>query len=168
MFAQDHDAGFFLGHAPGFAQSAQTAGSESEVSGKTFDRQATLTAAQSANAGNRFRSVTAIVQVVATMASGNSVGVSLNFQDSPNDSDWTDYGTAMADTTVISAAGGAVTAKAATIRHTVDLVSARRYVRVQVLPNFSATGTDTGLFAAVLVLGGPQELPTDVVSAREP
>ena len=167
-FAQMHDIGAWLGHAPGFAQAAQTAGSESEVDGKTFDRLATQTAAQGVSKINRFQSATAIIQMQATLTSGKTLSMLANFQDSPNDSDWTDYGDALASTTVISAVGGAVTAKAATIKHSVDLAGAARYIRVQATPAFSFTGTDTGLFAAVLVLGGPEVAETDAVSSIEP
>ena len=167
-FAQMHDVGAYLGHAPGFAEDAQTAAAESEVDGMTFDRQAAENAAQGATSDNRFQSVTALLQVKATLGSGQTVAMLANFQDSPNNSDWTDYGAALASTVVISAAGGAVTAKAATIKHTVDLAAAARYIRVQATPAFSWTGTDTGLFSAVLVLGGGEVLPPDAVSSREP
>ena len=167
-FAAQHDIGAWIGHAPGIASTAQTAGAEAEIDGKVFDREATLNAAQAAGSKNRFQSVAAIIQAQVTMASGNTFGLSANFQDSPNNSDWTDYGDALANTTVISAAGGAVTAKAATIAFGVDLANASRYVRAQVLPNFSATGTDTGVLVGVLVFGGADNLPTDAVSPIQP
>lgn len=160
--AMMHDIGSWLGHAPGIAQTSVTAGGSgdaTEINGKVFDRQAQR---------NRFLSVAAIVQVQATLASGESITIAGNFQSSPNNSDWTDFGDAQAATAVITATGGAVTAKAATVMFSADMVKAARYIRLQTTPDMSRAGTDTALINAVLVFGGAEELPTGAVSSREP
>lgn len=95
----------------------------------------------------------------ATMASGETLKCTAKFQDSANDSDWTDYGDALALTTIVTAAGGAATAKAGHLKLGVDLTGARRYVRAVVQPDMSRAGTDTATIAAMVLLGGFSATP---------
>jgi hypothetical protein len=155
-FAQQHDIGAYLGSAPGIASTAQTAGANAAINGKTFDRRAQ---------SDRFHSVMIVGQLQATLASGKTASVALKLQDSANDSDWTDYGTALAATQSHDAAGGAITALSNTVHHSVDLATARRYIRMVVTPSMSATDTDTCVATGVMVMGGADAIPVATPTA---
>lgn len=154
-FAQQHDIGAYLGVAPGAPSTATTAGAEAAVNGKVFDRQSSPS----------IQSVMIVASLQATLASGNSVAVALKLQDSPNNSDWTDYGTASGDIQTHDAAGGALSNIANSAKHSVDLKTADRYIRMVATPNFSATGTDTGILYGFLVFGGADTIPVATPTA---
>lgn len=135
---------------PHTAATAGGSGDATEVDGVAIDRLAL---------GDRAESGLVVIAGRATMASGETLTIAANLQDSPNNSDWTDHSTVLATTTVLSAAGGALTASAFQVQLPVDLRGAERYVRVQATPNLSRAGTDTAEMFGVLVLGGQQELP---------
>lgn len=147
------NAGAWVTGAFAFPSTAVTAGGtgdNTEINGVALDQNAY---------GTRYRSIKLCVPVLATLASGETLQVAANFQDSANNSDWSDYATALAATTILTgpSGGGAVRGVA---ELEVDLTGARRYVRVQATPNASRAGTDTAVFGAgVLLLCGPQELP---------
>lgn len=152
-FALAHNVSAWIKGVLGAAQAAQTAGSEAEVTGVTIDRYALA---------NRCRSAALIVAGRATLTSGKTLAITANFQDSANDSDWTDYGETTEVLTaeqVLDAAGGALAATAFSVELPINLVTARRYIRAQFTPVFSFTGTDTGEFAAVVILGGAEVMP---------
>lgn len=150
-FAHQHDIGSYLNVAPGVASTAQTAGSTAAANGKTFDRRAQ---------SDRGQSVMIVGSIQATLASGETAALTLKLQDSANDSDWTDFGSASAAIQTHDAAGGAISNVANTVKHTVDLVNARRYVRAVITPTLSKTQTDTCVFYGFLVLGGAETIPT--------
>lgn len=153
---QMHDIGAWLGHAPALNYTAQTASAtDAAINGVTYDRQA---------ARNRFQSATAIVVARGTITSGFTLSMNVQFQDSPNNSDWTNYGDALGSTLILDAAAGAISDHQKTVKHTVDLANAARYLRYVATPTLSQTQTSTGLFYGVLVFGGAEELPPDVVS----
>jgi hypothetical protein len=144
-----HNIGAYLKGAHALANTAQGATNEAEVDGTSLDRDAL---------GTMYHSAKLVVAVQATLQSGTTVAVAANFQDSANDSDWTDYGTALASTVVGTGPAGDGEVEAVA-ELDVDLATADRYIRVQVTPLFSATDTDTGLFAGVVVFGGGAVLP---------
>lgn len=150
-FAHQHDIGSYLNVAPGVASTAQTAGATSAANGKTFDRLAQA---------DRGHSVMIVGSMQATVASGKTAALTLKLQDSANDSDWTDFGTASAAIPTHDAAGGAISNVANTVKHSVDLASARRYIRMVATPTLSATATDTCVFYGFLALGGADTIPT--------
>jgi len=109
--------------------------------------------------GTRFRSAKLCIPVAAVLASGATISVAANFQDSANDSDWSDYATALAATTLLTGPSGGGAARGVAELE-VDITGARRYIRAQATPNMSAAGTDTAVMGAgMLLLCGPQELP---------
>lgn len=134
-----------------FAITAAGAGDASEVTGPAIDRYAD-------NPDHPYLSASLMVDLFGTLASGETATVAANFQDSPNNSDWTDYGTALGVTTVLNAAGGALTASGGATKLDVDLSGAARYIRVQATVNLSRAGTDTAMAAGVVALGGPARL----------
>jgi hypothetical protein len=139
------------GSAVHTAVTAAGSGDTTAINGATIDRLATgKTVFQSAMAAASFR---------ATMASGESLVSVLKFQDSANDSDWTDFGAGSGVVTVVSAVGGAATAKQGHQKLGVDLTTARRYVRAVCTPDLSRAGTDTATVELMVVLGGAQDTP---------
>lgn len=126
------------------------AGDATEVNGASIDRQALA---------NTHQSVVVAIPAVATLASGATLTIAANLQDSDNDSDWTDFGDALAATVVATGpSGGGVRRGVAKLSQNIS--GARRYLRVQVTPNLSAAGTDTAIQSeATFVFGGGEELP---------
>ena len=123
----------------------------SEVTSATIDRYSFTQ--------GRGQSAVFVMQVTATMASGETAAVSCKFEDSADSSSWAAFGAAMSTTTIVSSAGGAVTAKSGTVQYGINLSSARRYIRVKLTTNLSASGTDTALSCGVVVVGGQSQLP---------
>jgi hypothetical protein len=150
-----HDFGDLFTAKVAFANTAATAagsGDATEVNGDAIDRFA-FTSGRMAHA-------TLVVAARATMASGETLTIAANFQDAVSSTGpWADFGDALAATTTVSAAGGAVTASPGTVELGCDITGARRWVRVQVTPNLSRAGTDTATIAGLVVFGGPEILP---------
>jgi len=156
MSSTMRNIGNYITVQPGTIQTitAGGTGDATEVNGVTIDRNA-LTQ-------GRGQSAVLAILVKATMASAATTAiVTANFQDSANDSDWTDYGTALGATTTHSAAGGALTASSAVAKLSVNLASARRYIRAQVMCDLSASGTDTALISSVIIIAGQAQLPAN-------
>lgn len=94
----------------------------------------------------------AAVMADATLTSGANLKVTFTVSHSDDNSSFTDYQTTGAQTT-LTAVGGAST-KSGQIRLAVNLSTAKRYVRLDHVPDLSAAGTDTALTRAVWVFGG--------------
>ncbi len=110
------------------------------------------------------RSMDAIVYYDATLASGKTLALYWDLQEGPDGSNWSDFQTE-ASTVVATgpSGGGRVIGVARLLRGGsdapsgtpgVDLNGARAYVRMNVIPHLSATGTDTAVIAAVGEFGG--------------
>lgn len=94
----------------------------------------------------------AAVMADATLTSGANLKVTFTVSHSDDNSSFTDYQTTGAQTT-LTAVGGAST-KTGKISLAVNLSTAKRYVRLDHVPDLSAAGTDTALTRAVWVFGG--------------
>ena len=125
-------------------------GDATEIAGITVNRSAL---------GSLFESAKLSIVGNATLASGETLTVVANLQDSADASAWADFGTAYTVATVLDAAGGALTASSFEVFLDNDLRGARQYVRAQITPNLSAANTDTALIDASLVLGGATVYP---------
>jgi len=136
----------------GTAVLAAGTGDATEINGSTINRAAL---------GSLFSSCKLAVHGNTTLASGATLTITANMQDSADGATWADYGTAFATTTVKDAAGGALTAVVFEAFLDNDLRGARQYIRAQVTPNLSAGATDTAMVQATLILGGPEEYPAD-------
>lgn len=156
--AESRDVGAYLAVRAGLAPTASVAGAEAELTGITIDRLGT---------GNLFQSAVVLAYVTETgdvIADGDTVKVTINIEHSDdNFSTTADYIPPGYSSTVIS---NDVQLFAGTVNYgfkafAVDLSQAKRYVRLMVTPNFSASGTDTGLVSAFWILGGPNEAPVD-------
>lgn len=97
-------------------------------------------------------SMVASVLFDATLASGATLKVAITLSDSADNSTFADYATEAAATVATGPSGGGV--KSGSHSLNVDLSSARRYIRVDHVPDLSAGGTDTAVTRAVAVLAG--------------
>ena len=110
------------------------------------------------------RSLDAFVVYDVTMASGHTLSLTWDVQDSPDGSNWSDYATEAATVAVTGISGGTRQVGVARMLNPsgnapsgtpgVDLNGARAYVRLNVVPDFSGAGTDTGIIVAAGEFGG--------------
>ena len=125
-------------------------GDATEVSGGWIDRQ-------------NFLSAKLIINYKATLADTETISVAANLQDasSSGGTGAADYGTALASTVQATSDGG--TAETGVVELDFDLSGAKQYIQAQFTPDLSASGTDTAIVSAVLVLAGNDNPP---VTAR--
>ncbi len=127
-------------------------GDATAVTGLTIDRQA-LGLPQSAQIA---------VLCQATLAATKTLSITaLKVEDSADGSTWADYMVLSAPGVVATGATGGST-ESGQAAASVDLSSARRYVRVAFTPDLSATATDTATLLAAWVFGGFSSLPAPV------
>lgn len=147
------NAGAWVTGAFAFVSTPATAGGTgdaTEVNGVAIDLLAY---------GTRYRSAKLVIPVRATLASGATLSIAANFQDGAASNSWSDYATALTNAVHLTGpSGGGAAVGVAELE--VDITGARRWLRVQVTPDLSSTGTDTAVMGAgVLLLCGPQEIP---------
>jgi hypothetical protein len=145
------------------AWTAATASDAATWTGVTIDRMAF--------SGILPRTMDAAVFYDATLGSGQTLSLTCDLQDSPDGATWSDYATSAATVVVTGVSGGGravgVARFAAPLKNVnappgtpgVGLSSARRYVRFNVLPHLSRTGTDTAVIASIGVFAGFEVLP---------
>lgn len=110
------------------------------------------------------RSMDPFVVYDVTMASGHTLSLTWAVQDSADNSAWSDYATEAATVAVTGVSGGTRQVGVARMANPsgnapsgtpgVDLNGARAYVRLNVIPDFSGAGTDTGVIVAAGEFGG--------------
>jgi hypothetical protein len=88
----------------------------------------------------------------ATLASGKTLSVAITVSDSADNSSFASYATETAVVVATGPSGGGAVSGQHNLP--VNLSSARRYIRVDHLPDLNATGTDTAITRAVAVLAG--------------
>lgn len=114
-------------------------------------------------------SMDAVLYYQATLQSGKTLAVTFDLQSSPDNATWTDFATQTTTTIATGPSGngtvnGVVRVQIPNVNAPsnmpgIDLTNAQRYLRLNVLPHLSATGTDTAVIAAVGVFGGFDRLP---------
>jgi hypothetical protein len=105
-----------------------------------------------------YLSAVAVVPVSATLGQGNTLTISAKVQDSADGSTgWADYGSGTGNVVLTGGTGGST--ETALLELNVNLAGARRYIRVVVTGDLSASSTDTQRFGAVLILGGADVKP---------
>lgn len=131
------------------ANTAATAGGSGDntaVTGAIIDR---------AEIGSPQSAVLAI-PYTATLAAGETLSIGYSVQEG-NAANLSDAAVlAAADPVVVATGAGTVTG---TFEVNVPLAGAGRYVRANLTPDLSASGTDTAALSAVLVFGGSDRLP---------
>lgn len=149
----EHNIGSLVNVVRAAAAASLTAagtGDATTTTGATIDR---VTAA-----GGLARSALFSTVYDATLTSSKTLSITQIIQDSADGTNFSDYQTAAAATVVATGTTGGSTA-AGQLNLQVDLGSARRYVRINTVPDLSHTGTDTALTRSVAVLGGFDRLP---------
>ena len=148
--AEQHDIGSVIEGKFALIPNAVTAGAAgdgTEQDGAWIDRDDRLSAVF-------------VIPFSTTLAEGETLTLAANLQDATA-SDGTgaaDYGDAYAAAVVATGGTGGST-ETGEIEINVDLGGANRYVRLQVTPTLSATGTDTAAIAGVAVLSGARAYP---------
>ena len=114
--------------------------------------------------GSLPRSLDAVVYYDATLASGKTLSLTWDLQDSPDGTNWSDYQTEAATVVATGVSGGGRVIGVARLARGgsdapagtpgADLAGARAYVRLNVVPDLNATGTDTAVIAAIGEFGG--------------
>jgi hypothetical protein len=136
---------------PALANSTATAagtGDATEVNGITIDLQSYV---------QRYQSIEFLIACQATLAADKTLTVVGNLQDSADGSSWSDT---LASATLLTLTGGSGgSTERGVARMGYDLTKCRRYVRCQVTPDLSATGTDTSVMQGLAVLAGADEIP---------
>lgn len=148
-----HDGGFNARSAFGdhVAVTAGGAGDATESNGVWVDREA--------EASGMAMSAKLIIAYEAVLADTKSLSLAVNIQDDAagDGGDPADFGTAYANTVIVTSSGG--TTERGTVELDFDLSAARRYVRSQVTPDLSASGTDTAQIVATWVFFGAPRGP---------
>lgn len=116
-----------------------------EVTGETIDRQG-------------FDSMKLVISYLATLADTKSLSFGIKEQESADGSTWDTATVVQASTAAVTSDGG--TNEAGTVEANINLRSKKRYVRYNITPDLSATGTDTAVWTAAAILGGAEALPT--------
>jgi hypothetical protein len=105
-------------------------------------------------------SAVAAVLADATLSSGATLKVAFTISHSADNSSFTDYQTTALATVLTGQSGGGTSA--GQIRLAVNLSSAKRWIRLDHVPDLSAAGTDTALTRAVWAFAGEDRLPSVV------
>lgn len=131
-----------------FASTAVTAagsGDATEIVGLTIDTQALPTKAES---------VAFLVSVLASLTATKNITIAAHIQDSADDSTYADV---VASQTILTLS--ATGTNRGTGKIGVNLNLCRRYIRIYLTPDMSASGTDTATVTGIAVFGGLQEQP---------
>lgn len=130
--------------ASGIATAAGT-GDNTEVDGAYVDRK-------------NYSSAKLVIVGQAVLAAAATLSIAANIQDDADGSGTgVDFGDAFANA-VVATGGGGGTTESFKVEIDVDLTKAKQYVRAQVTPNLSASGTDTCRWAATWIFGPTQDL----------
>jgi hypothetical protein len=106
-----------------------------------------------------FASLKAVIAYTATLQAGETLKIAANLQhDADGVGVGTDFGDALASTTVATGPGGGGI-RTGVIELDFDLTGASRYTRLQFTPNLSASGTDVAELSALYILAGATDDP---------
>lgn len=150
MSAQQRDLGSYVLAVPGGAVSATAGGSgdATKITGDSIDRN---------QSGGPFESAVVHINWRTTLASAETLTLAIEVQESADNSSW-DTAVALQAATVVST-GVQTALDGVTEYDDVDFYKRKRYVRYNVTPNMSASGTDTTLLAYGAILGGAARPP---------
>lgn len=128
---------------------AAGAGDATTVTGQTIDR---MLLGASGTTGSLPLSALVAVLFSATLASGKTLSVTFDVQDSADGTNFSDYATSSAIVAATGPSGGGTVRGQTELQ--VSLTSARRYFRLLFVPDLSATGTDTAVAIGAAFVGG--------------
>lgn len=144
--------GVILALSAASAATAAGTGDATTVTGRTVDR-FSLGGGSMPNVANMG------VAYEATLASGATLKFGYAVQDSADGSTWADYQTATYSAAVATGPNGGGAVSGTFDIGSVNLSSARRYVRLNYNPDLSAGGTDTAVARAIGFFAGFDRLP---------
>lgn len=155
MRANMHNGGAFAHSARGTGNNTATAagsGDATEVDGAWQSRMSANGVALSGKL---------IISYTATLAAGETLTFAANFQDATDSSGTgaADFGDAVAATTVATGDSGGST-ETGTFEIDIDFAGAKEFIRSQVTPNLSASGTDTCAWHMDYVFFGDHRQPS--------
>ena len=146
---------------PSLSWTAGTPADNTALIGTAIDRQGFAT-------GSLPSTLDAVVFYDATLAQGQTLSLSWDLQDSADGVNFSDFATEAAVVVATGPAGGGRLVGVARLAISdgnkpagtpgIDLGPARRYVRLNVVPHLSRTGTDTAVIAGVGVFAGWDQL----------
>ena len=105
-----------------------------------------------------FGSVALVIAGEATPAEDATLSIDVEYQESADGTNWDDAET-LTEAAVVATGGDSGTTENFVLKINQNLQPLSRYVRYNVNPDLSATGTDTADWACVAVLGGAFEVP---------
>ena len=152
MHHMERDLGARIQVAGGTGAS-QTAGSEAEINFDHYDR------LPGQDLAGLYHGAVAMLCGVATLAAGETLSFTGNYQHGDTTGTYTDIGDALTSTVVATGPDGGGAVGFQLKLPNLDLSQAKRFVRFQATPNFSRTGTDTAIIGGLIVVGGPQNQP---------
>lgn len=120
-------------------------GDAATTTGATVDR-------MGFSSGSMPNTLAAAIIYDATLASGKTLSIGYAAQDSADGSNWSDYQTATYAVVATGPSGGG--AVSGEMEISVNLTSARRYVRLNSNPDLNAAGTDTAVTRAAGFFAG--------------
>lgn len=129
---------------------AITAGGTGDATTKTgisIDREGLV-----GDSGSLPLSMVAGVLFDATLASGSTLSIQINVMDSADNSNFSTYASQANTVAATGPSGGGVVSGQQNFN--VNLSTARRFIRVDYVPDLSRAGTDTAILRAVAVLAG--------------
>ena len=131
------------------ALTAGGAGDNTEVNGASVDRK---------TGGVLRHNATLVILHRSVLAAAATLSISVQLQDSPDNTNWTDFGDAH-NLGVVSTGGGGGSTEIDVEEIVLSVAGAERYIRAQVTPNLSAANTDTSGVAAIWMLSGGDKTP---------
>lgn len=125
------------------------AGDNVKVDGATIDRKNGTALAHSAKVGTGF---------LFALADTKTISLAHEIQESSDGSSWDTAEVIEASTVKATSDGG--TNERGVDEHSIDLMGRKRYFRINVTPDLSATATDDGFVFTIVALGGWDQIPT--------
>jgi hypothetical protein len=99
-----------------------------------------------------------IISYLATLAEDKTLSFTVKEQQSANNSSW-DTATVTQAATVAATGGSGGSNETGTVEFDLNLNAKKQYVRYNITPDLSATGTDTAVWSAAMFRGGSDVLP---------
>lgn len=103
-----------------------------------------------------FDSVSLATTAKATLAATKTLAFAVEYQTSSDDSTWA-TAVAMQASTVLLTGGGGGTNEEGCLELNLNMEGLPRYIRFNVTPDLSATGTDTAVWTSTATLGGARD-----------
>lgn len=144
-FTADFNALFALAFLASGQATAAGSGDDTKVTGNTIDL-------------SGFRSGTIAIPYSATLQQDETLSMAVEIQESDDGTSWDTAEELQASAVEATGDTGGST-ETGIVRIADNFEGRKRYVRVNVTPDLSASGTDTAFWTAVLVQGGAEELP---------